>query len=778
MTQPSADGAGSGGPASRRAFLGLGAAAVAAGISATVAACSGDHPAPSAAAASAGRPRGAPRRALAENSRPGDPNWEIRHLGAPDAIEGYAGASSVLTGEPFPLFVSTTAAGFRVTAFRLGWYAGDGARQVWRSGPLRGHRQQRASLAGATNTVWADWDPSAEVPTDDWPPGAYLLRLDADSGAQRYVPVTVRSPRTAGQVVIKNCVATWQAYNTWGGYDLYAGPGSSYAARSLAVSLDRPYDANGAAMFLTYERNVVKLAERMGLPLAYLTGMDIAADPRLLDGASALVSPGHDEYWTPAERAHVTAARDAGVNLAFLGANAMFRRIRLDATTLGADRLVICYKTSYPRDPMFGVQDALVTSDWREPPRPDPESSLIGTLYEGYPAVASYVVTAPDSWVFAGTGVAAGARFGNLVGVEYDRVNPAYPVPRPIQVLSHSPLVCQGAASFGDSAYYTHAGGAGVFNAGTMRWVEAIFGDRPHGISGMTSSFVQQVTANVLRAFADGPAADTHPARDNLDAVHEYSGDPIGNPAALQLAGLPLQQAGDRAGQSLGEFREEPLAFGRRRADRVAEDAVGAHHAHAPLAQHRHDLADRLRITGLGVIKLDGRGRQREHDRGLEAAGVRVALRQPGVPRVCRPALVAQGGDGRLDRGGVAAVPVDQQQGGPVQAGVAAKLDQADGQRLGADGQRAGEVRVLAARADAERGRQGDARPARAGPPRYRHGDPRVSVERQMRPVLLQRPHRHDEQPPRPRLDLRPPRARQLEHGSSSAVLSLRSTRR
>ena len=93
---------------------------------------------------------------------------------------------------------------------------------------------------------------------------------------------------------------------------------------------------------------------------------------------------------------------------------------------------------------MFGVQDALVTSDWREPPRPDPESSLIGTLYEGYPAVASYVVAAPDSWVFAGTGVAAGARFGNLVGVEYDRVNPAYPVPRPIQVLSDSPLMCQG----------------------------------------------------------------------------------------------------------------------------------------------------------------------------------------------------------------------------------------------------------------------------------------------------------------------------------------------
>ena len=38
----------------------------------------------------------------------------------------------------------------------------------------------------------------------------------------------------------------------------------------------------------------------MGLPLAYVTSMEIDADPHLLDGASALISPGHDEYWTPA----------------------------------------------------------------------------------------------------------------------------------------------------------------------------------------------------------------------------------------------------------------------------------------------------------------------------------------------------------------------------------------------------------------------------------------------------------------------------------------------
>jgi hypothetical protein len=474
------------------------------------------------------------RAAVAENALPGDPDWRISNLGGEHEIEGYAGKASVLPGESFPLFVSAASSGFRVTAFRLGWYQGSGARKVWQSRVLRGGAQRGPALTSATNTVRTDWDPVLEVPAGDWPEGAYLLRLDADSGAQRYVPVTVRSASTVGRVVLKNCVETWQAYNTWGGYDLYKGPSGAYDERSLAVSLDRPYDLNGADMFLTYERNVIKLAEYMGLDLAYVTGMDIAADPHLLDGASALISMGHDEYWTPAERANVTAARDKGVNLAFMGANAMFRRTRLGATTLGDARLVICYKTAYTQDPMYGKDDALVTSDWREPPNPAPESSLIGTLYEGYPVNAAYVVSSPHSWVFKGTGVSAGSSFPNLVGIEYDRVNPAYPVARPIEVLSHSPLTCEGASSYGDSAYYTHAGGAGVFNSGTMRWVEAIYGDQPHGITGATPGFVRRVTMNVLRAFADGPAAAKYPAHDNLDSIREYAGDPVGDPQNLQ----------------------------------------------------------------------------------------------------------------------------------------------------------------------------------------------------------------------------------------------------
>jgi len=519
------------GKTSRRAILGLGIAGAGAAIA--VAADKFLGPATQisdTAARASSRPAVRAAKAVPENSRPGDPDWEIRHLGAQADVEGYASAESVLPGETLDLFVSSTSRSVQVRAFRLGWYAGDGAREVWHSAAVRTGQQKAAAMTAGTNTVYTDWDPVLTVDTTDWPAGAYLLRLDSESGAQRYVPVTVRSASTAGKVVLKHAVQTWQAYNTWGGYDLYVGPGQSYADRSLVVSLDRPYDMNGADMFLTYERNLVKLAESLGLPLAYVTGADIAADAQLLDGASALISLGHDEYWTPAERSHVTAARDAGVNLAFMGANALFRRTRLS----GDGRQVICYKTSYTSDPMYGKDDTLVTSDWRAAPDPDPESSLIGTIYEGYPANASFVVASPGAWMYNGTGVSAGESFPNLVGIEYDRVDPAFPVERPIQVLSHSPLTCDGVASYSDSAYYTHPGGAGVYNCGTMRWVEALYGDQPHGIGGTTPAFVRQVTTNILRAFADGPAAAKYPAHDNLDAVGEQVGDPVGNSGSLQ----------------------------------------------------------------------------------------------------------------------------------------------------------------------------------------------------------------------------------------------------
>ncbi len=452
---------------------------------------------------------------IAENERAGTSAWRITDLGPADAIDGYADQQSVLPGQSFRLYVSTTAKSFQVDAFRFGWYSGHQSRLVWASPLVRGQRQTAVDIAPGTHMVTAPWRPSLTITTANWPPGSYLLRLAASSGAERYVPITVRSASTAGAVVIVNDNTTWQAYNTWGGYSLYQGPDGLPSDRGYAVSFDRPYDGDGAVRFLAFDEAAIALAERTGVPLAYETDVDIDQHPGLLAGARAIVSLGHDEYYSQAMRDALLAARNAGTNLAFLGANSIYRHIRF-AT---GDRVIVCYKAA-AIDPLFGKDDAETTQQWRDPPDPRPESVITGVFYECNPVSAPWVVYDPSNWIFAGTGAYRGERFPGMVGPEYDRLNPAVPFPRPMQVLAHSPLTCDGFATYSDSVYYTVASGAGVFASGTMRWVCAMRGPScGHGLTRAAERFVDRATQNLLRAFAAGPAGRTHPAQDNVAQV-------------------------------------------------------------------------------------------------------------------------------------------------------------------------------------------------------------------------------------------------------------------
>jgi hypothetical protein len=451
--------------------------------------------------------------------------WQISDEGAANAIEGYASAVSVLPGQRFELYVSTTAPSFRVQAFRVGWYGGAQARRVWESSRVTGHIQAPAAIRAATRTITAPWRPSLSVSTEGWSPGAYLLRLDAATGAERYVPITVRSPSARGRVVMLEGVTTWQAYNHWGGYSLYDGQ-RGFADRSYAVSFDRPYDehGNGATWFLAFDQPPIALAERTGVPLAYETDVDIDEHPGLLAGARAVISLGHDEYYSAAMRHAILAARGAGTNLAFLGANAMYRHIRFASSALGPDRLEVAYKVAR-LDPEYGRDNAATTQDWRDPPVPRPESAITGVLYECNPVNSAYVVYDPHSWIFAGTGVRAGTSFRGLVGPEYDRVNPTVRIPRPIEVLAHSPVRCDGRRTAADTAYYTARSGAGVFASGTMRWVCAMrVPSCGHGFGMSARNFVDRATENLLRAFATGPAGRAHPAIDNLDQLRPRPG--------------------------------------------------------------------------------------------------------------------------------------------------------------------------------------------------------------------------------------------------------------
>jgi hypothetical protein len=457
-----------------------------------------------------------------ENRRPGTAGWRITRLGAPEAIQGWTDQVSAGSGERVRLSVSTTARRFQVEAYRMGWYGGHGARLVWRSQPVAGRRQPPPTLSPGTNMVATRWRPSLTIAIGPaWPPGVYLLKLVATTG-QRYVPLTVRDDTSRAALVVMNAVTTWQAYNRWGGRNQYVGPDGRLETRSRVVSFDRPYYGNGAGEFLGNEYPLVRLVERLGLEVTYWTNIDLHRYPQRLLAHRGLVSLGHDEYWSTRMRRGAEAARGHGVNLAFLGANAVYRHIRLERSPTGPHRQQVNYKPwSIGDDPAWKTDPSQVTTDWRRPPLNNPESRLLGAQYECNPVHAAGVVVQPSSWLFAGTGVRAGSLLPGLVGDEYDRVQPDAPRPPGVEVLLHSPVQCLGAsvrgASFADTTYYTAPSGAGVFNAATSSWVcQLSRACAPGRRSPLTARLVRTATVNLLRVFAQGPAGQGHPSRSNL----------------------------------------------------------------------------------------------------------------------------------------------------------------------------------------------------------------------------------------------------------------------
>ncbi|MDQ1660927.1 MAG: hypothetical protein QOJ68_907 [Blastococcus sp.] len=467
----------------------------------------------STAPATAPRPV-APRPVAARPPLVGVPaTWQLGHPGPEHAIEGFADRVSVHPGEVVQLFASTTAPSFTVTAFRIGAYSTGGAR-IWMSGPQTGQHQAEAVEEEPRHTVVAPWTPSLAIDTAGWPPGDYLFRLDASTGAQQFVPLAVATPDNRGRIVIVNAVTTWQAYNRWGGDSLYASRSGRPAERSRAVSFDRPYQATamqGAGDFLIFERPFVQFAERSGLKLGYATDVDLHADPHLLDGAAAMVTLGHDEYWSQEMRDAATAARDRGVNLAFLGGNEVYRHMRMESSPLGDNRLEVDYKV-FREDPVAKTDPSAATTQWRSKPDPRPESVLLGNFYQCNPASADMVAVDPANWLLDGF-VTAGQRLPGMIGNEYERVDLRVPTPRPIEVLFHSPVRCGGMNDVADATYYTVPSGAAVFSAGTQYW---ICGLEPGCHGPQVAAAIDGITTRLLTGFAAGPAGRRHPARDNL----------------------------------------------------------------------------------------------------------------------------------------------------------------------------------------------------------------------------------------------------------------------
>ena len=490
----------------------------------------------------------------AENAQPGTLDWVVTGTQTPRSIEGFAGSVSAAAGDDLPLFVSTRAHSFHVEAYRMGFYQGLGARLVWRSDDVLGARQPDPSVIGPTSTVECHWTPSTTLHIDrSWPPGAYLLKLVGDGGEQQFVPLCVRDDASTAAFVVQHSVTTWQAYNLWGGYSLYygliagglsfgqGGGGKDFAHRSRKVSFDRPYPQNwaqGASDFLGNEFPLLYDMERLGLDVTYTTDVDVHRHPELLLRHRCFFSLGHDEYWSLEMRQGAAQARDAGVNLAFLGANACYRPIRFEASPVGPERYEVCYKSA-AEDPLSGTDPAHATPvSWAASPTSWPESQLVGSMYQDVDAQADLVVADAGSWFWSGTGVTDGQRVPQVVLGEYDRFNPAESGPHNMELFAHSPVPNRGPTRASDVTWYTVPGGGGVLATGTSAWVNKLSNTQgvpsnvlPAAVPGVTPLLLR-VMENVYSVLGHGPASAGNPSKENWEQVAPPTTAPTATPAA------------------------------------------------------------------------------------------------------------------------------------------------------------------------------------------------------------------------------------------------------
>jgi hypothetical protein len=470
---------------------------------------------------------------IAENKRKGSLGWVVTGIQTPGQLEGYANQVSAITGDDVTLFVNTIARSVHVEAYRMGYYQGLAGRLVHRSAEVAGQAQAPPEVTPGVNTVRAAWEPTLTVTIDRrWPPGNYLLKLVGDGGAQQqYIPLTVRDDTSHAAYVLQNSVTTWQAYNLWGEYSLYYGPtsggGQDFANRARIVSFDRPYPqtwAQGAADFFGNEFPVLYQMEGLGLDMTYWTDVDLHARPGLLANHSCLISLGHDEYWSTPMRQGAQSALGRGTNLAFLGANACFRQIRMEPSPVGPNRLQICYKDA-AEDPLSTQSPKLTTVNWEQAPVNDPESSLIGSMYQSVGANDNLVVTDASSWLFSGCGLTDGQTLPGVVQGEYDRYVPGFPGPTNADVLAHSPVTRQG--NWSDITYYTTGPkGGGVLATGAASFVNKLSNTTafpwnivPKAIPGVTEVLLRAME-NVYATMGNGPASVAEASSANWSASY------------------------------------------------------------------------------------------------------------------------------------------------------------------------------------------------------------------------------------------------------------------
>jgi len=480
------------------------------------------------ASAQSGDPCAAPvtNEVACENTKPGQSEnvWGIDDTDGEETLQGYATSMSVNRGSPISFKIDTTAPGYTIDIYRIGYYGGAGARRVVtglsHTAPLD---QPACATDSSTGLIdCANWSVSGtwNVPSTAVA-GLYIAHLQrTDNGNGSHIPFVVRNDASTADVVVQTSDATWQAYNNYGGNSMYmcnvacpAGDPDGYRA-AYAVSYNRPFTTTSEpSWWRSAEYPLIRFLEANGFDLAYTTNVDVHRRGDLLSNHNVFISSGHDEYWSGSQRANVEAARDAGLNLIFFSGNEVFWRTRW----ANGDRTLVSYKDTHFQQRADPVE---WTGTWRDPrfaapPESEPENALTGTSF--LVNAGSAAITVPSAYkslrLWRNTSIAnlgagqSAVLAPESLGYEWDE-DPDNGF-RPAGQFRLSSTTVSGVEIFTDHGTWTDIGtathhltmhrrpsGALVFGAGTVQWSWGLDDESP--IGNPPDVRMQQATLNVL----------------------------------------------------------------------------------------------------------------------------------------------------------------------------------------------------------------------------------------------------------------------------------------
>jgi hypothetical protein len=404
----------------------------------------------------------------------------------------------VVPGQPLSLHVSTSGGRYAYRVVRLDATRPGGAEEVARASGRAGHDvRQRATFEVRTRVARANWPVTDTLATDGWSPGVYVATATDSKGTTGRTMFVVRTAELRpDQPAFVFPALTEQAYNLWGGANLYA----YRTPRAVRVSFERPYEgAGGLGTWGRGDDRILAWLQQRGVALQFTTDYDLSASPPPV-APKLLILGRHTEYvgarlYDFVDR-HVNGVGD--MNVLNFGANSFYWQIRLSPSpTPGAPMEIVSYR-SVASDPMATTDPSSATIRWRDPPLRRPEGMVFGAQYTAVLGDAHtrypYTVTAqmPPA-LLAGTGWHVGTVLQGLLLGEGDV---AYPGSAGIAVMD-------GRASGPGSrplrtsvTIRTSPVGARVFDAGTFAWGDGF--EPAKAALGVPSASFDRFNRNVL----------------------------------------------------------------------------------------------------------------------------------------------------------------------------------------------------------------------------------------------------------------------------------------